>query len=248
MNKKTAVVAIIVMLVIAVWFGIRFFIGGNEDTWICDNGQWVRHGNPSAPKPTEECKFIKYGNLVSGQGSGEQWALLYEEPGGDPEPALKAFLKFNDSSFCNQGITNLPCFDTKWNIGNLGDRLIVEGSLTGSTVTVSKLFVQNPLISVSSPTLGEVIKSPYVIKGEAKGPWYFEASFPVRLLDGDGNIFVQTQATAKSDWMTENFVPFEANLEFNVSQTDEGTLVLVKDNPSDLPQNAAEIRIPIKFR
>lgn len=32
----------------------------NEDDWICVNGQWIEHGNPSAPKPTKQC-----GNLPS---------------------------------------------------------------------------------------------------------------------------------------------------------------------------------------
>lgn len=27
----------------------------SEDTWICDNGQWVPHGIPSAPMPTTGC-------------------------------------------------------------------------------------------------------------------------------------------------------------------------------------------------
>lgn len=45
----------IVIAIIIVWFGIRFIIGGSEDTWICDNGEWVKHGVPSAPKPDTPC-------------------------------------------------------------------------------------------------------------------------------------------------------------------------------------------------
>jgi len=30
-------------------------IGGPEDSWICDNGQWIKHGNPRAPMPTGGC-------------------------------------------------------------------------------------------------------------------------------------------------------------------------------------------------
>ena len=33
----------------------RFFTGGGEDTWICEAGVWVRHGNPAAPEPTQGC-------------------------------------------------------------------------------------------------------------------------------------------------------------------------------------------------
>ncbi len=27
-----------------------------EDEWICDNGSWTKHGNPSAAMPTEVCR------------------------------------------------------------------------------------------------------------------------------------------------------------------------------------------------
>ena len=27
----------------------------DEDTWICDKGIWVKHGNPSRSMPSQEC-------------------------------------------------------------------------------------------------------------------------------------------------------------------------------------------------
>ncbi len=36
-------------------FIIRFVMGGNEDEWICENGVWTKHGNPSISKPLTEC-------------------------------------------------------------------------------------------------------------------------------------------------------------------------------------------------
>ena len=58
--KKTIIVIIIAIVILAaVWLGIRFIIGGPEDTWICENGQWVKHGQPSAPKPTTPCGTTK---------------------------------------------------------------------------------------------------------------------------------------------------------------------------------------------
>jgi spore germination protein GerM len=104
---------------------------------------------------------------------------------------------------------------------------------------------ENPLIKADSPQSNETIQSPYTVKGEARGNWYFEASFPVKLLDENGNIIEQTFAQAKGDWMTENFVPFESVLVFSVAKDQNGTLVLAKDNPSGLPENDAEVRIPV---
>lgn len=103
------------------------------------------------------------------------------------------------------------------------------------------------LIKVSSPKPNQIIQSPLIIKGEARGFWFFEASFPIQLLDGNGNEIAWGIAQAQTDWMTENFVPFQAEISFASPSTEIGTLILQKENPSDLPQNADEIRIPIRF-
>jgi spore germination protein GerM len=49
------------------------------------------------------------------------------------------------------------------------------------------------------------------------------------------------------EWMTEEYVPFEATLSFNPPQTETGTLILSKDNPSGLPEHDDELRIPVRF-
>ncbi|MDI6820808.1 MAG: GerMN domain-containing protein [Patescibacteria group bacterium] len=54
-NKKALTIMIAVIAVLALWFFIRFFIGGPEDDWICVDGEWVKHGNPTAPMPTVLC-------------------------------------------------------------------------------------------------------------------------------------------------------------------------------------------------
>jgi len=61
MNKQQIIKRIILsiataLLLLAGAIGFfRFVIGGDEDTWICVEGQWLRHGNPSAPKPSGLC-------------------------------------------------------------------------------------------------------------------------------------------------------------------------------------------------
>lgn len=103
------------------------------------------------------------------------------------------------------------------------------------------------LIRVESPKANETISSPLTAKGEARGFWFFEASFPIRLYDANGKEIAIQIAQAKSEWMTEDFVPFEAILQFSPPETETGTLVLEKDNPSGLPENADELRIPVRF-
>lgn len=104
------------------------------------------------------------------------------------------------------------------------------------------------LIRANTPKPNEKIHSPLVVTGEARGTWYFEASFPVKLYDEEGNLLASGPATATEDWMTEDFVPFTATLEFSApSKGTTGKLVLEKDNPSGLPENDDSLIIPVKF-
>ena len=110
------------------------------------------------------------------------------------------------------------------------------------------------LIRVNQPVTGSVITSPLQIEGEARGNWFFEASFPVSLVNWDGVIIAEGVAEAQGEWMTEDFVPFKVNLEFtnpyNVGDPDfmkSGTLILRKDNPSGLPEHDDALEIPIRF-
>ncbi len=167
MTKKIIIILLVPIILIIVVFILRFGLGGSEDTWLCQNGQWVKHGQPSAPQPTTGCG-------QSAEQNGE----------------------------------------------------------------VVKIF---------SPLANAAITSPLLIKGEARGFWFFEASFPVKLIDAQGKTLAQTVATAESDWMTEKLVPFSAELEFINEKEIAGYLVFQRDNPSGLPANDAEIKWPVKI-
>lgn len=103
------------------------------------------------------------------------------------------------------------------------------------------------LIQVDSPRPNSSVISPLRITGKARGKWFFEASFPIKVYDADGKELGTAIAQAQSEWMTEEFVPFEAFLEFSDPTTPKGTIVLNRDNPSDLPENDDNLTIPILF-
>lgn len=112
----------------------------------------------------------------------------------------------------------------------------------------------NDLIKVDMPQASAVISSPLTISGQARGQWFFEASFPVFLVNWDGLIIADGVAQATADWMTTDFVPFTATLEFTnpyVLGQDEfmkkGTLIFKKDNPSGLPENDDSFEMPVRF-
>jgi len=107
--------------------------------------------------------------------------------------------------------------------------------------------VKSNLIAVEGISGGQKISSPVVIRGSAWGYWFFEASFPVEVQDESGNVLGGSIATAEGEWMTEEFVPFTAKVEFSPGEATKGYLVLIKGNPSGLPENEDELRIPVTF-
>lgn len=104
------------------------------------------------------------------------------------------------------------------------------------------------LIRVTSLKANDVIGNPLTVAGQARGTWYFEASFPVRLEDANGVMLAQAPAQAQGEWMTEEFVPFSVTLDFEMPTTETGKLILQKDNPSGLPEHDDSLIIPIRFK
>ena len=102
------------------------------------------------------------------------------------------------------------------------------------------------LIHVISPTPGATVLSPVTVTGEARGTWYFEASFPLSVENSKGDILARSPAEAQSDWMTEKFVPFIGRVDVG-SYIGDAVLVIRNDNPSGLPENEKELRVPIRI-
>ncbi|HVU79840.1 MAG TPA: Gmad2 immunoglobulin-like domain-containing protein [Candidatus Paceibacterota bacterium] len=104
------------------------------------------------------------------------------------------------------------------------------------------------LIRVTTPAPGGTAGSPLAVSGEARGTWYFEASFPYELRDASGNVIAQGPVQAASDWMTTDFVPFTVSISYPAQPSgSHGTLILKKDNPSGLPENEKSLTIPVVF-
>lgn len=127
---------------------------------------------------------------------------------------------------------------------------------TSPTSTPSTVVTSTPVVVTSTPeakiqldTLvsGALLTSSSTITGRARGPWYFEASFPVELRDSNNVLLAQKPAQATSDWMTTDWVPFTVTLSFPSSTTATGTLIFKKDNPSGEPVNDDQFSIEVQF-
>ena len=55
MKRFFVTLLLVTFIALSGLFLVRFLFGGDEDTWICVSGTWVKHGNPSAPIPQTDC-------------------------------------------------------------------------------------------------------------------------------------------------------------------------------------------------
>ena len=102
-------------------------------------------------------------------------------------------------------------------------------------------------ILVAQPLPGATIAHAFTLAGEARGSWYFEASFPIEVLDKDGNQIFESFVQAQGDWMTSEFVPFSMQIIIPGSYTGPALLVLHRDNASGLPEHDKSVSIPISI-
>ena len=103
------------------------------------------------------------------------------------------------------------------------------------------------MIRVDSPRPNQAITSPLEIRGEARGNWFFEASFPYTLEDSRGKVLSQGSIETSESWMTEDFVSFSKQIEFESTDSREAVLILEKANPSGLEENAQSKEIELRL-
>jgi hypothetical protein len=189
MSKQLQVITIIlaVLAVIAI-STVAYFKFSTEDTWLCQNGGWVKHGNPSLSMPTVGCGALTNNNS-------------------------------NDNNNLNNANLNAN------NTNAVPEEINVK---------------------VDSLKAGDTISTPLVVTGSAR-KWYFEGSFPIRLLDETGKELAGVPAEAQSDWMTTDWVPFKATLDFISPKDQNGTLVLTEDNPAGFNE-FQKLEIPVKIQ
>lgn len=100
-------------------------------------------------------------------------------------------------------------------------------------------------VSVATPAKHATVKRTFDIAGSAPGNWYFEASFPIQVRDAQNAVIGRAVAQAEGDWMTEKLVPFTATVTIDTSYSGAADLILLRDNPSGLPENDDSVTIPI---
>ncbi len=126
--------------------------------------------------------------------------------------------------------------------------LFVESVDETTVDTAEYVSRKGTRISLSQPLSKDVLVSPIVVKGLVPGNWSSEGNFPVTILDSTGVTIAETTAKLSGDWMTEEYVPFEATLTFSVQVGGgNGTMVIKKANPSGEIDKNDLVLIPVSF-
>lgn len=115
------------------------------------------------------------------------------------------------------------------------------------SITLKKIKDAENLIVIEYPEPYGKVKSPVLIKGKARGYFFFEANFPIKIIDENGNVLVSDYIDTKENWMTENFVFFEKYINVNFGKTKRGFIVFERANPSGLKENEFLLYLPVYF-
>lgn len=103
-------------------------------------------------------------------------------------------------------------------------------------------------VQVNSPAKNSTVGSTFAVNGEAPGNWFFEADFPIQVRDKDGNVIARTFASALGEWMTTEQVGFSSTVIVEGGYKGPATLILIKNNPSGLPEHDDAVEIPVTIQ
>ncbi len=102
-------------------------------------------------------------------------------------------------------------------------------------------------VVVGYPKSGDLFRSGDKVAGRARGPWYFEASAPVKVAGPNGESLGGGYVTAQGEWMTTDFVSFEGTINFDKGSNKSGYLIFMNDNPSGEESRLKYFVVPVKF-
>jgi hypothetical protein len=122
--------------------------------------------------------------------------------------------------------------------------IVVDESLPVPKVMPIYVNASADDIVVDTPIPGSMTGTLIKVSGKARGTWFFEGSFPVSVRDSEGQSLGLVPAGSTKDWMTEEFIPFTA--EIDVSDHEGPAMVVFeRDNPSGEVERDASVSIPV---
>ena len=103
-------------------------------------------------------------------------------------------------------------------------------------------------IYISTPEPGDTVDCNLTIEGRVPSDWFFEGSFPLQIIDEQGNILLTDKITTEEDWMTNKYIDFSKAINCNENCKENINLKLLKDNPSGLEKYDDFVVIDLKLK
>lgn len=227
MESKKIWLIIFLLIGVAGIFVAIYYIDKSKNTWVCENNQWVKRGNPSVLPPSSGCGVAEPIEQENNTALANPASVNCLEKGGQIE--IK-----KDAEGGEHGMCIFPngkeCEEWAFFRG--------ECSAEEEKIYETKLLM---------PASEQLVASPLSVTGQMPGSWYFEANAIIEIYDANGKLLGFTSAQAEGDWMTTSSVAFKAELSFITPETATGTIVFKNDNPSGLPENDKSESYPIIF-
>lgn len=119
---------------------------------------------------------------------------------------------------------------------------------SGKDVWYSSPSAEN-MIKLTNPPVGSSLSPNDMIAGLAKGPWYQAGVAPIIITDEKGSILAEGTIRAQGNWMTNESVPFIANIVIPAQASGSIGVIIIKNaNPAGLPANDLSVETVFRFR
>ena len=235
MNKKLAIVLVIVFVAaILVVAGLRF-LSGDEDTWLCVNNVWVKHGQPSAPAPTTSCGQEEKMFIGRISALSKDEIKIVDDSNQTGSFWINSQTKFFDKE-------NKPIDFSYLRIGFVVKIIRYTGGDIMQPAREVQVAVE-PNIIVFEPVAGSEVGLPLVIKGEAR---VFENNFNYRIKDQDGTVIFENYATANAPDIGQ-YGPFNLSVSYPKPNSQTGWIEVFDYSAKD-GQEENVVLIPVKFK
>lgn len=116
---------------------------------------------------------------------------------------------------------------------------------TGSTSSPQTAAPLHAQVTVTTPTANATLSHSFEVAGTAPNQWFNEAVFPIQVRDPNDNLIGASQGQAQGDWTQPGLVTFTSHMTVDSTYEGPANLILLKDNPSGLPQNDDSVTVPI---
>ncbi|SDL43527.1 Immunoglobulin-like domain of spore germination [Salinimicrobium catena] len=215
-------------------FPLQFEINPNESmVYLLENGRpWALSLRFYSPPPG----WDEYGSIFVHYAVNDFKAQCFSEASGDKKPMNQ----------CDPLGGDRVEYSGEVSSESMEALNSVLESLNFSAENTPKKVISE-LIRVEQPKPNQVITSPLQIKGKARGYWFFEAEAPYKLVDEEHRTLATGSMRAQGEWMTEDFVPFEAEISFDAPDANHGFLVFSRSNASGKPEHDRVYRVPVRF-